>query len=250
MGTVPGLGTRDARFAAFGAADPGFVTELAELLADHDDALLAAYVDDPATVSGRRLRRTLAAQIGRGVVHPVFFGSAITGAGVAALTAGIRDLLPAAAGDRGRRRCPARCSRSSAARPGRRSPTSGCTRARCGRATGCASARPERRSATARSATATVTGDSARGARRRSPRSASSTAAPRPRATAVRAGQIGKLWGLHEVRIGDAIGRPHAAARREPVLAADAGRRSSCPATPRTAARCTPRSPSWPSRTR
>src|SRR6185437_16400094 len=57
-----------------------------------------AYLDDPAAVSYGRLRRTLAAQVGRSVVHPVFFGSAVTGAGVAALTTGIRDLLPAAAG--------------------------------------------------------------------------------------------------------------------------------------------------------
>ena len=33
------------------------------------------------------------------LVHPVFFGSAITGAGVGALMAGIAELLPAAAGD-------------------------------------------------------------------------------------------------------------------------------------------------------
>ena len=35
----------------------------------------------------------------RALVHPVFFGSAITGAGVDALMAGIVELLPAAAGD-------------------------------------------------------------------------------------------------------------------------------------------------------
>ena len=40
-------------------------------------------------------------QTGRALVHPVFFGSAITGAGVDALTAGITELLPAAAGDAG-----------------------------------------------------------------------------------------------------------------------------------------------------
>ena len=32
-------------------------------------------------------------------MHPVFFGSAITGAGVEQLMAGIAELLPAAAGD-------------------------------------------------------------------------------------------------------------------------------------------------------
>ena len=54
---------------------------------------------DEAGVSFRRLREALAAQTGRALVHPVFFGSAITGAGVEPLMAGIAELLPAAAGD-------------------------------------------------------------------------------------------------------------------------------------------------------
>jgi ribosomal protection tetracycline resistance protein len=41
----------------------------------------------------------LAAQTARALVHPVFCGSALTGAGVDELTAGIRELLPARAGD-------------------------------------------------------------------------------------------------------------------------------------------------------
>ena len=45
------------------------------------------------------LRRSLAAQTRRLAVHPVYFGSAITGAGVDALMAGIAELLPAPAGD-------------------------------------------------------------------------------------------------------------------------------------------------------
>jgi ribosomal protection tetracycline resistance protein len=99
MGSASGLGTRDAGFTPFGAGDAGFAGGLAEALADHDDALLAAYVDDEAAVSYRRLRRELTAQARRGLVHPVFFGSAITGAGTGVLTAGLADLLPAAHGD-------------------------------------------------------------------------------------------------------------------------------------------------------
>jgi ribosomal protection tetracycline resistance protein len=45
------------------------------------------------------VRRALVAQSRRANVHPVFFGSAITGAGVDALTEGITELLPAARGD-------------------------------------------------------------------------------------------------------------------------------------------------------
>ncbi|MDT0341231.1 TetM/TetW/TetO/TetS family tetracycline resistance ribosomal protection protein [Streptomyces litchfieldiae] len=99
MGSPDGLGTREARFTPFTAADGDFTVALAERLADHDDALLAAYVDGAEALSGHRLRAELAAQTGRALVHPVFFGSAVTGAGVATLMAGVRELLPAAEGD-------------------------------------------------------------------------------------------------------------------------------------------------------
>jgi ribosomal protection tetracycline resistance protein len=99
MGSVYGLGTRDAGFAPYCAADASFASGLVEVLADHDDELLARYVDDEAAVSYRRLRRELAAQTKKALVHPVFFGSAITGAGVDALISGIAELLPAAEGD-------------------------------------------------------------------------------------------------------------------------------------------------------
>jgi ribosomal protection tetracycline resistance protein len=98
MGSVRGLGTREADVTRYGPAHPGFTARLAELLAEYDDDLLAAYVEDEP-VPYARLREALSTQVGRGLVHPVFFGSAITGAGVPALTAGIRELLPAAAGD-------------------------------------------------------------------------------------------------------------------------------------------------------
>ena len=99
MGTVRGLGTADAEFLPSGAADPVFTARLADLLAERDDALLAAYVDDEAAVSYARLRAGLAAQSGQALVHPVFFGSAITGAGVSSLLAGLTELLPAADSD-------------------------------------------------------------------------------------------------------------------------------------------------------
>ncbi len=98
MGRVDAAGTRDARFAP-GAEEAGFMASLAELLAERDDDLLAAYLRDEAGVPGGRLRAALAAQTGRAQVYPVFFGSAITGAGVEQLMAGIAGLLPASAGD-------------------------------------------------------------------------------------------------------------------------------------------------------
>ena len=97
MGSVHGPGTRGAGGTPFGAADAGFTAGLAEALADHDDALLAALVADETAVPYQRLRAGLVTQARQGLVYPVFFGSAITGAGVAALTDGIRELLPRAA---------------------------------------------------------------------------------------------------------------------------------------------------------
>src|SRR6266511_2830881 len=99
MGSGSGLGTRGAVATPYAAADADFTARLVELLADHDDALLAAYVEDETTVSYRQLRCQLTAQTRQALVHPVFFGSAITGAGVDPLLAGIEELLPAAEGD-------------------------------------------------------------------------------------------------------------------------------------------------------
>lgn len=99
MGRAERLGTRDAFAVPYGVADAGFTSGLADLLTDHDDALLAAYVDDETALTYPRLRGELAAQTGQTLVHPVFFGSAITGAGVDALIAGIPELLPRGDGD-------------------------------------------------------------------------------------------------------------------------------------------------------
>jgi ribosomal protection tetracycline resistance protein len=95
MGTVSKLGTRSAGFTAFRPADATFADSLADVLAAHNDALLAAYLADETKLSPGRLRAELAAQVSTSLVHPVFFGSAITGAGVDCLTAGIEELLPA-----------------------------------------------------------------------------------------------------------------------------------------------------------
>jgi ribosomal protection tetracycline resistance protein len=99
MGSVRGIGTRDARFVPSGAGDAAFVTGLSSVLAEHDDALLAAYVEDDAELPYSRLRAELAAQSKQALVHPVFFGSALTGTGVDSLMAAVAELLPAEAGD-------------------------------------------------------------------------------------------------------------------------------------------------------
>ncbi|WP_131742559.1 elongation factor G [Actinomadura roseirufa] len=70
----------------------------AEVLAEADDALLADLVEDrepdPASV-----RAALRAQTAAGLVHPLYFGSAVTGTGVAGLLDGIAAYLPPAGGD-------------------------------------------------------------------------------------------------------------------------------------------------------
>jgi ribosomal protection tetracycline resistance protein len=99
LGAPRDLGTRAAGFVPFGPHDAPFRARLSERLAEHDDALLAAYVTGARSVPYRRLRAALAEQSRRALLHPVLFGSAITGAGVEELTDGIRRLLPARAGD-------------------------------------------------------------------------------------------------------------------------------------------------------
>ena len=99
MGTPRDLGTRQAAFTPYGPADDDLTSKLVDLLTDRDDAILAAYVDDEAAVTTSRLHAALATQTARAVVHPVYFGSAITGAGTEPLTMGIREFLPATEGD-------------------------------------------------------------------------------------------------------------------------------------------------------
>ena len=99
MGRVEGLGTREAVFTPYRAGDDAFTATLTDELADHDDALLAAYVDDDTAVSYDRLRSELTAQTGRALVYPVYFGSAVTGTGVEVLMGGITGLLPSTRGD-------------------------------------------------------------------------------------------------------------------------------------------------------
>ncbi|HZC27267.1 MAG TPA: translation factor GTPase family protein, partial [Actinopolymorphaceae bacterium] len=98
MGSTHDLGTRAAGVTPYGPGDADFAAGLADLLADRDDALLAAYVADEAAVTYDRLHRALARQTRQAQVHPVYFGSAVTGAGVEALTRGVKELLPASDG--------------------------------------------------------------------------------------------------------------------------------------------------------
>jgi ribosomal protection tetracycline resistance protein len=99
MGTANALGTRAADFTLSSAEDAVFRVRLAEVLAERDEGIMAAYVEDELDVPYQVLRDALAFQTKRALVHPVFFGSAVTGAGVESLMTGISELLPASAAD-------------------------------------------------------------------------------------------------------------------------------------------------------
>jgi ribosomal protection tetracycline resistance protein len=147
---------------------------------------MKAYVNDETTVSYRQLIDVLARQARQALVHPVFFGSAITGAGVDSLTSGVTGLLPAADAD-------VHGPVAGSVFKVERGPAgekiayvrmfSGTLRTRD---------RLPLRSGEGR-----VTGISVFD---------SGSAEPGP---SVAAGQIGKVWGLGDVRIGDAIGASH-----------------------------------------
>src|SRR5262245_43720900 len=76
LGQVCASGTADAAFVPFGPDDPAFHAAAVERLAEADDALLAAYVEGTHAPAAR-LGEALARQSRAGLVHPVFFGSAI-----------------------------------------------------------------------------------------------------------------------------------------------------------------------------
>jgi ribosomal protection tetracycline resistance protein len=189
MGRGDDLGTRNARFVAYGWDDPGFRSRLAGVLVEHDEALLAALVDDEKAVTDRRLRRALSAQSRTGVVHPVFCGSAATGAGLGALRDGIVDLLPVR---RGGEEAPLSASVFKVSR-GPAGERIAYVRLYAG------TLRTRDRISVGTGAERKVTAISVFDRGRDSA------------CTEVSAGRVAKVWGLEGVRIGDSIGESHGA---------------------------------------
>jgi ribosomal protection tetracycline resistance protein len=192
MGSARDLSTRAADFTPFDAADISFMARLAEALAENDDAILAAYVDDETRVSYRQLCDVLAAQTGQALVHPVFFGSAITGAGVDSLCTGIAELLPAAAGDAD-------------------GPVSGTVFKVDRGAAGEKIAYVRLFSGVVRTRDRLLFGRQNEGKVTAVGVFDQGSAVQR---ASVAAGQIGKLWGLGDIQIGDTIGTPRTALER------------------------------------
>lgn len=184
MGAATGLGGRDAAFTPYGRDDADFTFAMIDRLAEHDEQLLATYVEDEGALSYDALRARLAEQTQRTLVHPVYFGSAITGAGTDALIAGIRELLPAAEGD-------AEGPVSGSVFKVERGPA-GEKIAIVRMFSGAIRTRDRLRFPGDRESKVTSISVFDSG-----------SVLTRPE---VSAGQIGKLWGLGDVRIGDAIG--------------------------------------------
>ena len=221
LGEATAEGTRAAGFEPWEVA----ASQVADGLAEHDDAILEARVEE-RSVPSRLLRQALVKQTREATVHPVVFGSAVTGAGVPALMSAIAELLPAAAGER---EGPAQATIFKIER-GPAGEQIAYVRMFAGRL------RVRDRLQLAdgeHTVTAIAVFDQGAAVRRR----------------AIAAGEIGKLWGLAGVRIGDAIGDP---CRRRPSTSSRCRRlrRSSRRAARTTAAGSGWRSDSWPSRTR
>jgi ribosomal protection tetracycline resistance protein len=186
MGAAGELGTRAAGFTPGDGADAGFTARLAEVLAERNDSVLAAYVRGDPGVSYRLLREELAEQARRGDVHPVYFGSALTGAGTDSLMNGIAELLPAAGRDIG-------------------GPASGRVFKIERGASGEKIAYVRMFSGTVRTRDRVRFG---RNGERKVTAIGVFAHGSTVRRESVSAGQIGKLWGLAEVQVGDAVGAP------------------------------------------
>jgi ribosomal protection tetracycline resistance protein len=186
VSTARGLGTPGATARPLGCADADFVARLVELSGNDD--LLAAFVRDEHSLPYASMRAAFAERARAAEINPVFFGSAITGAGVQDLIDGLVELLPVAAGDPG-------------------GPVSGTV------------FKVERDRAGARIAYVRMFSGTLR-ARDRVPAGIVTAidvvdGGGVVRRPALTAGEIGKVYGLREVRIGDAIGRLPTGAGRQ-----------------------------------
>ncbi len=87
------LGSRSATVTL--PTGPGFVDELVERLAEYDDQVLRQYVDGAQQLTQPEALAALERLSASGDLHPVYFGSALTGTGVAEVLDGLSRYLPA-----------------------------------------------------------------------------------------------------------------------------------------------------------
>ena len=166
--------------------------------------MLAAYVHNEHSLTGRRLRFELAAQTARCLVHPVYFGSAVTGEGVDAVRAGLAELLPGQVGDVAAP-LSARVFKIDRGPAGERI-------AYVRMFAGTAAVRQplqvgDGSDSNGAGVHGTSDSDGARGREIKATAISVASAGGWVRRPRLSAGEIGKLWGLGTVRIGDTIGR-------------------------------------------
>ncbi|GLV59293.1 tetracycline resistance protein [Dictyobacter sp. S3.2.2.5] len=100
LSTPEKIGTKEAfivehRFCR--DTTPTFLEECIEMLTLNDDRLLAAYLRDEP-LPEEQIRTALTKQVREANLYPIFFGSAITGIGVAELLTGVATFFPTNSG--------------------------------------------------------------------------------------------------------------------------------------------------------
>lgn len=95
LGEPVGLGTRAARYEPHSAISEAGRLELIEILADNDEDILDLFVQNESKIDDGILRDAVTRASHKGTVHPLLFGSAISGAGVPELMDAIVEYLPA-----------------------------------------------------------------------------------------------------------------------------------------------------------
>ncbi|RAX40025.1 elongation factor G [Rhizobium tropici] len=95
--TMSDVGNGGGRLAVVEAADIGsdpHFSHLCEALTVNDDAMLADYVLHPERLTRQRLERALVDQVAKSLIHPAFAGAATRGLGTPTLISAIETLLP------------------------------------------------------------------------------------------------------------------------------------------------------------
>lgn len=98
---VSSIGTSDVKVYPVSETDDAWQSDLLDVLTENEDALIDAYVNAHGHLSAETLQPAFVSQVARGFVSPVFFGSAKLGVGVDLLLGGIDRFLPAASAKEG-----------------------------------------------------------------------------------------------------------------------------------------------------
>jgi ribosomal protection tetracycline resistance protein len=94
MNSPDGLGERSAHVIACDRADPAWREALIDRLAETSERVIEAYERTGGELSDPFLMAEIRVQVASRALVPVYFGSAITGAGVPELLAGLEEWLP------------------------------------------------------------------------------------------------------------------------------------------------------------